>query len=146
MIRILSVVAALAVGGTIAYAQNFAAIKQRQEAMKAVGAAAKEPGAMAKGETPFDLAKAQAALKVYQEQVKKLVNLYPDDSKTGGETAALPVIWEKKQEFLAGYEKLAKDAATAATTIKDEASFKAEWPKVMGNCGNCHKNFRKPKE
>jgi cytochrome c556 len=145
MIRILSVCAALAVAATIAYAQNLEIIKQRREAMKAVGAAAKGPGAMIKGEADFDLAKVHAALKVYQEQARKLPGLYPEDSKTGGETAALPEIWERKQEFLAGYEKLAWDAVTAATTIKDEASFRTEWPKVMGNCGTCHKAFRKEK-
>jgi cytochrome c556 len=146
MTRILSTVAALAVAATVAYAQNLEAIKQRQDAMKAVGNAAKGPGAMAKGEAMFELPKVQAALKVYQEQARKLLNLYPEDSKTGGETAALPVIWERKQEFLAGYEKLAQDAAAAAAVIKDEASFKTEWPKVMGNCGTCHKTFRKPKD
>jgi cytochrome c556 len=146
MNRILSVVAALALAATVAYAQNLDAIKQRQEAMKAVGAAAKEPGKMHKGEATLELPKVQAALKVYQEQTRKLLNLYPEDSKTGGDTAALPVIWERKQEFLSGYEKLAQDAAAAAATIKDEASFKTEWPKVMGNCGTCHKTFRRPKE
>src|SRR5919197_2792093 len=138
MIRILSVGVALAVVATVAYAQNLEVIKQRREAMKAVGAAAKEPGAMIKGEADFDLAKVQKALKVYQEQARKLPGLYPDDSKTGGDTAALPEIWDRKQEFLAGYEKLARDAVTAATTIKDEASFRTEWPKVMGNCGTCN--------
>jgi cytochrome c556 len=146
MHRILSAIAVLAVAATMTYAQNLDAIKQRQDAMKAVGTAAKGPGAMAKGEAAFDLPKVQAALKVYQEQARKLLNLYPDDSKTGAETAALPVIWERKQEFLAGYEKLAKDAAAANAVIKDEASFKTEWPKVMGNCGTCHKTFRKPKD
>ena len=145
MLRILSVVAALAVAATVAYAQNLEAIKQRQEAMKAVGAAAKEPGAMIKGEAAFVLGKVQAALKVYQEQAKKLPSLYPEDSKMGGDTAALPAVWEKKQEFIAGYEKLARDASTAVTTIRDEASFKKEWPKVMDNCGACHKAFRRPK-
>ncbi len=26
----------------------------------------------------------------------------------------------------------------------DEATFKAEWPKVVSNCGGCHKEYRKP--
>ena len=100
---------------------------------------------MVKGEADFDLAKVQKALKVYQEQAQKLPGLYPDDSKTGGDTAALPAIWERKEEFVASYEKLAKDAARASATIKDEASFRTEWPKVMGNCGTCHKAYRKEK-
>ncbi len=27
----------------------------------------------------------------------------------------------------------------------NEASFKAEWGKVVSNCGGCHKAYRKPK-
>jgi cytochrome c556 len=37
---------------------------------------------------------------------------------------------------------LAKAAKAAEASIKDEASFKTEWPKVVGNCGGCHKEFR----
>ena len=36
------------------------------------------------------------------------------------------------------------DAKAAHGAIKDEASFKAEWPKVVANCGGCHKEYRKP--
>ena len=60
----------------------------------------------------------------------------------GGKTEALPVIWEKKAEFEAGYTKISADADAAAGAIKDEASLKAEMPKVLGNCGSCHRNFR----
>ena len=31
-----------------------------------------------------------------------------------------------------------------ATAIKDEASFKAEMGKVLGNCKACHDVYRKP--
>jgi cytochrome c556 len=144
MIRTLSIIAALAVGATVVYAQNLNIIKERKDAMKAVGAAAGVAGKMMKGEEKFDLAKVQASLTVYQQKATALKNMYPDDSKTGGETQALPVIWEKKAAFLAIYDKLAADAKTASTAIKDEASFKAEWPKVMSNCGACHKEFRVP--
>jgi cytochrome c556 len=145
MIRIFSVVAVIAVGATAVFAQS-AAISQRKEAMKAQAAAAKEPGAMMKGEAKFDLAKVHNSLAVYQEQAAKAKNLWPDDSKTGGETEALPVIWEKKSDFLGRFDKFAADAKAAAAAIKDEASFKAEWPKVMSNCGGCHKEYRKPKQ
>jgi cytochrome c556 len=141
MMRVLSVVAAIAVGATAVYAQS-AAIGQRKEILKSFGAAMKEPGAMAKGEAPFDLAKVQASLKTIAEGAPKLVNLFPDDSKTGGETKALPAIWEKKDEFVGIYKKLEADAKAASAAIKDEASFKAEWPKIGANCGTCHKTFR----
>jgi cytochrome c556 len=39
--------------------------------------------------------------------------LFPDDSKTGGDTAALPLIWEKKSEFDAIFVKLGADSTAA---------------------------------
>ena len=143
MLRIAATVAALAVGATVVYAQS-AAIGQRQEIMKSVGGAMKEPGGMMKGTSPFDLAKVQASLKILTEQPPKMKDLFPDDSKTGGNTEALSAIWEKKADFTARFDKLAADATAAAAVIKDEASFKTEWPKIGGNCGGCHKEYRKP--
>ncbi len=145
MIRVLSVVLTLAVGVTAVYAQS-SAITQRKEAMKAQAAAAKEPGAMMKGEAKFDLAKVHSSLAVYQEQAAKVKNFWPDDSKAGGETDAMPAIWEKKSDFLGRFDKFAADAKAATAAIKDEVSFKSEWPKVMSNCGGCHKEYRKPKQ
>jgi cytochrome c556 len=141
MMRVLSVIAAIAVGATAVYAQS-AAIGQRKEVLKTFGAAFKEPGQMAKGEAPFDLAKVQASIKTIVEGAPKLPALFPDDSKTGGETKALPAIWENKAEFNAIFTKLEADAKAAAVAIKDEATFKTEWPKIGANCGTCHKKFR----
>ncbi len=145
MLRIAAVAALVAVGATAVYAQNVNAIKARQDSMKAMSNAAKGPGGMMKGAAPFDLAKVQASLKVYQDEAAKSKAQFPADSKSGAETEALPVIWEKKAAFDAKFDKLAADAKAAAAAIKDEASFKAEWGKVMGNCGACHKEYRKPK-
>jgi cytochrome c556 len=143
MFRIVSVAAILAVGATAVFAQS-AAIKDRKELFKQLGGAAKVGGPMMKGEVPFDAAKIQASLKVYSDNAKKLKDLFPDDSKTGGDTEALPAIWEKKADFLGMMDKFDKDAAAAAVAIKDEASFKTEWPKVMANCGGCHKVYKVP--
>lgn len=144
MLRVIVGLAALAVGATIVLAQNTAAIGQRKDLMKGQGAALKEPGAMAKGEAAFDLAKVQASLKSLQDSAQKAPSLFPDDSKAG-DTDTLPVAFENKADLVAKFAKLGADAKAAATAIKDEASFKAEWPKVTANCGGCHKVYRKPK-
>ena len=68
-----------------------------------------------------------------------------DDTKTG-ETDTLPAAFEKKADLFAKFDKIAADAKAAEGAIKDEASFKAEWPKVVSNCGGCHKEYRKPKQ
>src|SRR5262249_33113428 len=118
------------------------AIKERQQLMKGQGAAFKEPGAMFKGDAPFDLAKVQASLKSLQQSAAKGPSLFPDDSKSGGDTAALPEIWQKKTDFEAIFAKLGADATSALANIRDESTFKAEWPKVVSNCANCHKTYR----
>jgi cytochrome c556 len=144
MIRIVAIVAAIAVGATLVHAQNLDIIKQRQAAMKANASAAGDLIKMNKGELPFDIAKARASLKAIEEQAAKLKGLFPDDAKTGGDTAALPAIWAKKADFTARLDKLAADAKTAEGAIEDEASFRVELPKVVGNCGGCHKEYARP--
>ena len=143
MLRVVAVLAALAIGATAVLAQNAAGISARKDAMKAFGGAAKGPGGMAKGDAPFELPKVQASLKTIQETAAKAKGLFGDDTKTG-ETDALPAAFEKKADLLARFDKIAADAKAAAGTIKDEATFKAEWPKIGGNCGGCHKEYRKP--
>lgn len=144
MLRVIAGLAALAVCTTLVLAQNTAAIEQRKQAMKALGGAAKDPGAMAKGDAPFDAAKVQASLKTIQETAAKAKGLFPDNSKAG-DTDALPVAFENKSDLAAKFDKMAADAKAAAAAIKDEASFKSEWPKVTASCGGCHKVYRKPK-
>jgi cytochrome c556 len=142
MLRIAATVAALAVGATVVYAQS-AAIEQRKQVMKAVGGAMKEPGGMMKGEVPFDLAKVQASLKTIADNSPKMKSLFPDDSKTG-DHGTLPAAWEKQADFFARFDKMTADATAAAAAVKDEASFKTEWPKIGANCGGCHKEYKKP--
>lgn len=146
MLRFAPAAALLLVALSPASAQNLDAIKARKDTLKAMGKATEAPGAMMKGEAPFDLAKVKAALAAYQDGAAKLPDLFPDNSKTGGETEALPVIWDKKQDFTDRYKKLAAEAAAASTKITDEFSFQDEFPKVVGNCSACHKVYRKPKE
>ena len=143
MLRVVAVLAALAVGATAVWAQNAAGIAARKDAMKAFGGAFKEPNTMAKGDAPFDQAKVQASLKTIQETAAKAKGLFGDDTKVG-ETDALPAAFDNKADLFARLDKIAADAKAAAGTIKDEASLKAEWPKVAGNCGGCHKQYRKP--
>jgi cytochrome c556 len=117
-------------------------IAQRRALMHDDGIAAKKLFDMAKGTTPFDLAVAQASLKTLANGAEKTPALFPDDSKTGGGTGALPAIWENKSDFNARFAKFSKDVAEAIANTKDEASFKAVAPKVFENCGGCHERYK----
>ena len=139
MLRILAVVTAIAVGATAVYAQNADAIKQRREVMRTiVKSGSGDVFKMTKGEMPFDLAKVQAVVKAVEDQCAEVQGLFADDSKTGT-TDAQPKIWTARAEFNAVIDKWAADAKAAGAAIKDEATFKAEYGKVGGACGGCHK-------
>ncbi|MFD2030498.1 cytochrome c [Ancylobacter dichloromethanicus] len=51
-------------------------------------------------------------------------------------------MWTNKADFDARFAKLGTDAAAARAAITDEASFKANFPAVVRNCGGCHDNYR----
>ena len=130
-----------AVAATTVFAQSDV-IKERQQTMKGVANATKEPGGMLKGEVAFDLDKVKAALATYSEAAKKMPTLFPETSKTGGDTTAAPAIWSDTNGFKAAFAKFDADATKASAEIKDEASFKANFPAVLKNCGSCHETYR----
>jgi cytochrome c556 len=142
MIRSVIVAAALAVSVQAAVPQNLDVIKERRQTMKDNGAAAGAAAKMLKGEAPFDLATVQASLNTFIKASKKMPSLFPDDSKTGGETRALPAIWADKVDVDARFAKFGQDATDALAAIKDQASFAAAMPAVFKNCGGCHEKYR----
>jgi len=145
MLRFACLAALVAVGATAVYAQNLSIIKERKSHYEAMGKSVKEPNAMFKGDAEFDLAKVQKALKVIQEKAAIIPKLFPDDSKTGGDTEALPKIWEEKADFVDRFKKLGEAAKAAEAKITDEESFPDTWKELLGICSACHKKFRKPK-
>ena len=117
-------------------------IATRRNLMKAVGGATRTGTQMVKGETPFDLAKAQDVLKAYATAADTMHNHFPEDSKTGGETTAAPAIWQNQAEFRARFDAWAADIKKAAADTKDLDSFKAAFGNVSKACGGCHQTYR----
>jgi cytochrome c556 len=135
-------VAAIALGVGVALAQQDP-IAARRALMKANGDEAKMGAAMAKGEAPFDLAKARKMFATFQDASAKAPALFPDNSKTGGDTAAKPEIWEAMDDFKARLVKLGADAKAAAESVTDLDSFKAAFGNIGKNdCGGCHEKYR----
>jgi cytochrome c556 len=141
MLRTAFAVAALAIGVTAVAAQSDP-IAARKALMKKNGDEAKIAAAMVRGEAPFDLAKAKAALASFVEAGEKAPALFPDNSKTGGDTAALPKIWEDKADFDARLAKMAADAKAASASVTDLDSFKAAIGNLGKQCGGCHELYR----
>ena len=113
--------------------------------MKGNGQQARIGAKMAKGEEPFALDKAKKIFTTYQDTAAKAPALFPDNSKTGGETAALPAIWEKKDDFNAKLTKFGADAKAADAAVKDLDTFKTHFAAVQKNCGGCHQTYRAKK-
>jgi cytochrome c556 len=127
--------------GSLAASADSDAIAQRRDLMKANGKAAKALVDMLKG-APFDLATVQASLKTFMNAAEKMPKLFPDDSKTGGGTNALPAIWENKADLDARFAKLGSDSAAALKSIKNQATFKSDIKPVFDNCGGCHEHYK----
>src|SRR5580692_9747085 len=127
MIKQIFVAAFLTSLATSVYADGDA-IQQRQELLKAIGDAVKPVAAMLKGEAPFEAATVKASLATVSANAKKLPTLFPDDSKTGHDTRALPAIWSEKEKFIGLFQKLENDATAASSSITDLPSLKAEMP------------------
>jgi cytochrome c556 len=135
-------VAVIALGVGIAVAQQDP-IAARRALMKANGDQAKAGAAMMKGEAPFDLGKVKQIFAAFEEAAVKAPSLFPDNSKTGGDTAADPKIWENMDDFKARFAKLGADAKDAVAKVTDLDSFKAAFGSIGKNdCGGCHEKYR----
>jgi cytochrome c556 len=142
MIRAFFAVAAIALGVGVALAQQDP-IAARRALMKANGDEAKTGAAMAKGEAPFDLAKARKIFATFEDAAQKMPVLFPETSKSGGDTAARLEIWQNMDDFKARFAKFAADTKAASADVKDLDSFKAAFGTIGKNdCGGCHEKYR----
>jgi cytochrome c556 len=142
MIRTALAVAVLAFGATALVAQSDP-IAARKALMKANGDQNRVATEMLEGKRPFNLDEAKKVLATFAETGEKAPALFPDDSKTGGDTAALPAVWENKTDFQARLAKFAQDSKAAGDATKDLDSFKVQITEVRKNCGGCHQTYRK---
>lgn len=141
MIRTMFAAAAVFVGVTAVAAQSDP-IAVRKGIMKEVGAQTKTGASMAKGEAPFEAEKARVIFATYAEAAEKMPALFPENSKTGGDTAALPKIWEDMNDFKAKFAALGKEAKDAQSAAADADKFKVAFGAVTKNCGGCHESYR----
>jgi cytochrome c556 len=141
IVRTVLAVAAFALGITAVVAQSDP-IAARKAIMKENGAQSRIATEMIDGKRPFDLSAAKKVLATFESSATKAKPLFPENSRTGGDTKALPAIWEKKADFDAKLAKLGSDAKAAESKVKDLESFKNEVNEVRKNCGGCHNTYR----
>ena len=142
MIRTVLGVAVLAFGATALVAQTDP-IAARKALMKTNGDQNRVATEMLEGKRPFNLDEAKKVFVVFAEAGEIAPALFPDNSKTGGDTAALPPIWENKADFNAKLAKFASESKAAGDATKDLDTFKVQITEVRKNCGGCHQTYRK---
>jgi len=86
---------------------------------------------------------AKLLIKKMSDNYKKLLDYFPENSKEGFKTEALPSIWENKDEFNALMQKASNDMIQFAKAIETTENLQAEQKKLMwSNCSACHNRFR----
>ena len=77
------------------------------------------------------------------DNYKRLLDLFPENSKTGFETEALPSIWENKDEFNLLMTKASSNMIELTSVIDGAEDMKATLGKYMwSSCKACHSKFR----
>ena len=95
--------------------------------------------------TKGEFEKAKSLMIEMSENYKTLIEYFPDNTKEGFKTEALPSIWENKDEFNDLMKKSSKDMIKLASIIENTDDVKASLGKLMwGNCKACHSKFRAP--
>ena len=122
------------------------AIKDRQQAMKDVGGAMQNLGAIAKQEAPFDAGVVKHNAGVIADALKKSAALFPEGSDKGEvETWSMSEIWSDRADFDQKF-----DAAVIAAVALQSASVESAFLPALGELGNackaCHQTYRRPKE
>ena len=88
---------------------------------------------------------AKPLMKKISDNYKKLLDYFPENTKEGFKTEALPSIWENKDEFNALMQKASDDMIKLAKAIDTAEDLRAAQKELMwSNCTACHSRFRAP--
>lgn len=140
-----SAMAALAAGIGAASAADESAnvIKYRQNVMRSIGGHMGAISGVVKGEVSYGSHVAAHAESVAATS-QLIVDMFPQGSLTGAETAAKPEIWQDWDDF----RQKASDLQTAASNLAqvansgDMSGLEAAFGEVGKACGGCHRPFR----
>ena len=86
---------------------------------------------------------AKPLIKKISDNYKKLLNYFPENTKEGFKTEALPTIWENSDEFVTLMQKASFDMIQLAKAIDTAEDLRAIQKQLMwSNCSSCHNKFR----
>ena len=92
-----------------------------------------------------DFERAKSLMLEMSENYKNLLEYFPENSKEGFKTEALPTIWENKKEFNNLMTKSSNDMIKLTKIIDTSDDIRGTLGKMMwANCKACHSKFRAP--
>ena len=92
-----------------------------------------------------DIDEAKKLMIEMSDNYKRLLDLFPENSKEGFGTEALPSIWENKDEFNLLMTKASSNMIELTSVVDEEEDMKATLGKYMwSSCKSCHSKFRVP--
>ena len=90
-----------------------------------------------------DIDEAKKLMIEMSDNYKRLLDLFPENSKVGFKTEALPSIWENKDEFNLLMTKASSNMIELTSVIDEAEDMKATLGKYMwSSCKSCHSKFR----
>tara|TARA_B100002019_G_scaffold283686_1_gene290389 strand:- start:1496 stop:1957 length:462 start_codon:yes stop_codon:yes gene_type:complete len=90
-----------------------------------------------------DFEKAKNLMLEMSENYKSLIKYFPDNTKEGFKTEALPTIWENKDEFNELMTKASNDMLKLTEVIEQSDDIRGTLTSLMwSNCKACHSKFR----
>ena len=88
---------------------------------------------------------AKSLMKKISDNYIKLLDYFPENTKEGFKTGALPSIWENKDEFNTLMKKASDDMIKLTKAIETAEDLRAVQKELMwSNCSACHDKFRAP--
>lgn len=145
MIRTVVVVAATLLGVGAVMAQQEVAVQQ-QNLMKTQARSLYGPILKTvKGETVYNKAAIDTALKELEESVGKIATVFtpnPKQDVIDATYGSSQKIWQNKADFDSRIPPVARAIADVKGKIKDVASLKVAYDSINAKCGDCHETFR----
>ena len=90
-----------------------------------------------------EFVKAKSLMIEMSENYKSLLEYFPENTKEGFKTEALPAIWDNKEEFDNLMTKSSNDMIKLTKIIENSDDVRATIGKLMwSNCKACHSKFR----
>ena len=90
-----------------------------------------------------EFVKAKSLMIEMSENYKSLLEYFPENTKEGFKTEALPAIWDNKEKFDNLMTKSSNDMIKLTKIIENSDDVRATIGKLMwSNCKACHSKFR----